>query len=117
MLDVLLVDDDDNNRLTLSVLLEEDGFGVTVAASLAEARALLDSTTAPIDLFLLDHSLGDGFGNELIPLIRQRFPAAKVVTISGSLGSESASSDADLAIAKATHFPTLAAKLRQLAQH
>jgi DNA-binding NtrC family response regulator len=117
MLRVFLLDDDDNNRLTLSVLLEEDGFFVKTAASLAEARAELAQATNDFDVFLLDHSLGDGFGSELVPELRQRFPAAKVVTISGSLGDEAASAEADLAIAKALHFPILAEKLRKLLQH
>ncbi|HEY3494102.1 MAG TPA: response regulator [Polyangiaceae bacterium] len=116
MLRVFLVDDDDNNRLTLSVLLEEDGFDVAVAASFGEALSVLESEVT-FDLFLLDHSLGDGIGADLIPLIRTRFPQAKVVTISGSLGSESASAAADLAVAKALHFPILAEKLRALARH
>jgi DNA-binding NtrC family response regulator len=117
MLKVFLLDDDDNNRLTLSVLLEEEGFEVKVASSLAQAHALLAASDAEFDIFLLDHTLGDGFGTDLIPLLRARFPEGKIVTISGSLGSDLAAADADLAVAKATHFPTLAAKLQKLVQH
>jgi two-component system, response regulator RegA len=116
MLRVFLLDDDDNNRLTLSVLLEEDGFFVRVASSLSEARAVLASEATGFDIFLLDHSLGDGFGTDLVPEIRTRFPASKVVSISGSLGHEAAVAATDLAVAKAIHFPTLAARLRKLAE-
>jgi two-component system, response regulator RegA len=112
LLKVLLVEDDESNRLTMSVLLEEDGFDVRVAASFAEARSALARTDAAFDLFLLDHSLGDGFGTDLIPEIRRRFPAAKIVTISGSLGGELASATADLVLQKAMHFPDFAERLR-----
>ncbi len=111
---VLLVDDDENNRLTLSVLLEEEGFEVTVAASYAEAEAVVAEATANYDIFLLDHSLGDGFGTELIPHIRQRFPAARVVAMSGSSGSELMLAKADAALTKGMHFPDLVQRLRSI---
>ncbi len=38
---ILLIDDDDANRELLSIMLEEAGFVVTVAASRAEALAIL----------------------------------------------------------------------------
>lgn len=114
MLRVFLLEDDENNRLTMSVLLEEDGFDVTTAASFTEAAAILELPNVTFDVFLLDHSLGDGFGTELIPEIRRRFPAAKVVTISGSLGGDLASAHADLVLAKAMHFPDFAQRLRTL---
>src|SRR5687768_11644515 len=94
---ILLVDDDESNRLTLSVLLEEEDFRVTLAASRAEAERLLDSAET-YDLVLLDHSLGDGFGTELIPLIRQKLPAAKIVALSGSSGAEVMLMQADMAL-------------------
>jgi CheY-like chemotaxis protein len=114
MLSVFLLEDDESNRLTMSVLLEEDGFEVTVAASFSEARAILERPGGQYDIFLLDHSVGDGFGTELIPEIRRRYPSAKVVTISGSLGAELASAQADLVLAKAMHFPDFAQSLRRL---
>jgi two-component system, response regulator RegA len=112
VLRIFLLEDDESNRLTLSVLLEEDGFEVTVAASFAEATSSLRQPGAAYDLFLLDHSLGDGFGTDLIPAIRERFPAAKIVTLSGSLGGELASDAADLVLTKAMHFPELSERLR-----
>ena len=38
---VLLVDDDESNRLTLSALLEDDGFSVDLAVSFADATLKL----------------------------------------------------------------------------
>ena len=78
---VLLVEDDESNRVTLSVLLEEDAFAVDLASSFAEASAILGGTPPQYDAILLDHSLGDGYGSELIPLIRRALPMTKVVAI------------------------------------
>ena len=80
---LLLVDDDESNRVTLSALLEEEGFDVQTAASFAQARDRIAG--AEFDGILLDQNLGDGKGTELLPLIRQQQPRAKVVLISGSV--------------------------------
>ena len=65
---LLLVDDDESNRLTLSTLLEDDGFAVDVAVSFADASRQLQGQPPIYDAVLLDHSLGDGFGSDLIAL-------------------------------------------------
>ncbi|HEV8245490.1 MAG TPA: response regulator [Polyangiaceae bacterium] len=114
MTKVLLVDDDESNRVTMSVLLEEEGFDVKVAASLAEAESMLVAAGSEYDLFLLDHSLGDGFGTALIPEIRKRFPSAKVVAMSGSAGSELMMMKADAAVTKGLHFPEFLERLRAI---
>ena len=43
MTSVLLIDDDESNRLTMSALLDDEGFEVREAASFAEARAILSA--------------------------------------------------------------------------
>jgi two-component system, NtrC family, response regulator AtoC len=62
---ILVVDDDALIRTVLSDRLQRAGNSVAVAASLAEARALL-RTFVP-DLTLLDMKLPDGDGTELLP--------------------------------------------------
>ncbi len=79
---LLLVEDDPSNWLTLSALLEEAGFAVTVAESYSQAIRFLE-TQPRYDAVLLDSTLGDGDGRALIPLVRQRMPAAKLVLVSG----------------------------------
>jgi DNA-binding response OmpR family regulator len=81
---ILLLDDSSSNRFTLSVLLEDEGFQVDAAASLAEARALLSPGTASYALALVDLRLGDGSGATLIPLFRSACPGAKVIIMSGA---------------------------------
>ena len=84
MKQLLLVDDDEANRLTLSTLLEDDGFTVDLAASFADATRILERPPRAYDAVLLDHSLGDGFGSDLIPLIRHTLPRTKIVAMSAN---------------------------------
>jgi CheY-like chemotaxis protein len=79
---VLLVEDDPGNQLTLSALLEESGFSVTLAESCAQARQMLQGTPE-YDAVLLDSWLGDGDGRSLIPLVRLQVPATKLVLVTG----------------------------------
>ena len=107
---ILLVDDDESNRLTLSVLLEDEHFDVTVARSRADAERVLDAG-ARFDAVLLDHSLGDGYGGDLVPLIRARMPAAKIVALSGS-SDLGVLMQADLTLLKGLHFEDFLQRLR-----
>lgn len=82
---VLLVDDNDANRLTLGTLLEDEGHLVDVAASVEEGKTALTREGASYDVVLLDLHLGDGLGTKLVPLARRHFPGARVLLISGSV--------------------------------
>jgi len=114
MTHLLLVDDDESNRLTLSALLEDDGFAVDVAVSFADASRLLEGQTPAYDAVLLDHSLGDGYGSDLIPLIRRVLPSAKVVAMSGSVGADRTRQAADAELPKGLHFPDFLSRLQAL---
>src|SRR4051812_28173629 len=81
---LLVVDDSRNNRLTLSALLENEGFEVHVAESVAEARARLDVPPWRYDLAIIDLHLGDGLGSELVSDVRARCAETKIVMMSGS---------------------------------
>lgn len=61
---ILLVEDHQDSALQLSRLLRRAGHQVTLAASLAEARSLLQK--GGIDLLLSDLGLPDGSGHELM---------------------------------------------------
>jgi CheY-like chemotaxis protein len=84
---VLLIDDDDSNRLTLGALLESEAFEITEASSLAGARKSL-AAGPPFDLMLLDRQLSDGLGFELIPAVRAQLPSCKIIVVSGSGGEQ-----------------------------
>ena len=104
----LIVDDDEVNLLTTSVLVEELGHTVVTASSLAKARAALAAGT--FDLAILDVHLGDGLGLDLLPEIRARSPRTVVAILTGSLRSEDVSG-ADLVLAKGDDPRTLLASL------
>lgn len=61
---VLILEDDDLLRQVTAERLEREGYSVVAAASLAEARTLLEKQTP--DLAILDIKLPDGEGTELL---------------------------------------------------
>ena len=109
---LLLIDDDESNRLTLSALLEDEGFVVDTVSSFADATSLLEQSPPVYCGVLLDHSLGDGYGTDLIPLLRRVLPKAKIIAMSGSVGADSMRQDADVDLPKGMHFPDFLGRLR-----
>jgi DNA-binding response OmpR family regulator len=109
---LLLIDDDESNRVILSILLEEAGFEVAVAASLNEAATTLRSASVGWDAVLIDAILGDGQGSELVPLIRERVPSAKIVAVSGGTVDEWSRVSIDASLPKGMHFPEFVSGLR-----
>jgi two-component system nitrogen regulation response regulator NtrX len=77
---ILIVDDEENIGLSLRLILENEGFRVSVCRNAAEFAAA-DERTA--DLYLLDVRLPDDNGINLLKRIRQQESLAPVVMISG----------------------------------
>jgi DNA-binding response OmpR family regulator len=82
---ILVVEDDASNQLTISALLEDEGFQVEVASSLAEAASRIARPPA-FAAILLDRGLGKDDGLDLVPSIRSAMPKAKVIVLSGADG-------------------------------
>jgi two-component system response regulator AtoC len=83
----LIVEDDLDHREALQKLTEGEGFTVTCAASLAEARAALAS--GGFDLAMLDLTLPDGSALELMPHLEE-LPNIDVVLVTGKGSVDSA---------------------------
>ena len=85
---VLVVDDERSLRLLCRVNLELEGHRVLEAATLAEARALVEQE-AP-DVILLDVHLGNDDGLDLLDELEAQDVPARVVLLSGTseIGSE-----------------------------
>ena len=66
---ILFVEDHDDTRLMIRLLLGNRGYQVETAESANEGLALAQNE--PFDLFLLDYQLGDGNGKELCQKIRE----------------------------------------------
>jgi DNA-binding NtrC family response regulator len=76
---ILLVDDEENLRRTLAMILARQGYQVDTAATVQEARQQLESTV--YDLTFLDLKLPDDNGLTLLPDLRNRFPNMPVLVL------------------------------------
>ncbi|MFO0756913.1 MAG: response regulator [Byssovorax sp.] len=75
---ILIVDDEENQRRTLSIGLKLDGFEVAVAGSAVEALKRL-AIQPPIDLTMIDLMMPGLNGLELARQIRRIHPGVRVV--------------------------------------
>jgi DNA-binding NtrC family response regulator len=113
MISLLLVDDDEANRFTMSALLGDEGFDVREARSMAEARGAL-SEGPSFAVVLTDQHLGDGLGSDLVPVIRSRLPDAKIVLMSGSIGEVNLQEASDACFTKGNDFEELLGLIHRL---
>ena len=74
---ILHVDDHQDTRLMMAALLQERGYGVLTAGSLAEGLQLAREIN--FDLFILDVRLPDGTGVDLCRLLRQMHPRTPIL--------------------------------------
>ena len=72
---ILLVDDSELVTDALRVLFEHSGYTVIVADSVADAVS--SATAQPVDVMLLDLTLPDGNGLEVLPVLRERVSLPK----------------------------------------
>jgi DNA-binding response OmpR family regulator len=86
---ILLVDDEENIRVTLSQLLQTQGFNVTTAGTVAEALTLISQS--PFDVLIADLNLGhpsDGF--IVVSAMRRLHPDCLTFILTGYPDFESA---------------------------
>ncbi len=88
MLRVLIIDDEKNIRVTLSVCLESMGCEVRVASTPDEALAALGQR--PFDLVFLDLRLREASGMELLPKLLAENPGLNVVVLTAYATIETA---------------------------
>ena len=78
---VLIVDDEENIGRSLRMILEREGYSVSVCRSVAEFNRHPDAQRA--DAYLLDMKLPDGNGIDLLRAVRQSGASGPAVMISG----------------------------------
>ena len=78
---VLIVDDEDNIGRSLRMILEREGYGVSVCRSVAEFKKNGEAQRA--DAFLFDMRLPDGSGIDLLRALQQNDNRAPAIMISG----------------------------------
>ena len=114
---VMLVEDHAAFRQSLAALLsqEPDIEVVAQAGSLAQARKMLDT---PLDVAVLDLSLPDGDGRDLIGELRQRNPGISVLILTVMLGpghlDEVVKVGADAVLHKVVSPTTIVEEVRRL---
>ena len=86
---VLFVDDEASIRLTLPAILENEGFSVSVASTVAEALQAIQNTQ--FDILLADLNIGQpGDGFTVVGAMRRIQPAAATFILTGYPDFESA---------------------------
>lgn len=78
---ILVVDDEASIRDVLGDFFRRTGFGVATAATIEEARE--QTQKAAFDLILLDIGLANENGLDLIAILKQKQPQARVVILTG----------------------------------
>jgi DNA-binding response OmpR family regulator len=115
---VLVVEDDPNLRLTLVDNLEEEGFAVEAACTLAEARAKWKA--AGFDVVVLDIMLPDGDGYSLCRELRQAGTSSRVLMLTARTLEDDVvrgfDAGADDYVAKPYRLRELLARIRVLAR-
>src|SRR5205085_1324197 len=78
---VLIVDDEENIGRSLRLILEREGYAVSICRSIADFRTHPDASRA--DAYLFDVRLPDGSGIELLRSVKQNGATAPAIMISG----------------------------------
>ncbi len=87
-MDLLIVDDEASLRDFMSIVFEEDGWRVDMAATCAEGRAALQKNEP--DLVLCDLMLPDGSGLELLREVKAQNSSVAVIMITAHTSTKSA---------------------------
>ena len=83
---ILIVEDEQYQSKTLSLILEKTGYQVSIAASSEEA--CIDLQNQYYDLVLLDLHLDRVYGLELLEQIQGCNPETKILIVTGNISQE-----------------------------
>ena len=78
---VLIVEDEGDMCLLLNILLNGEEMELDHVPSLLEADEYLQKEQPAV--IILDNKLPDGFGIDFITYVKQKYPAIKIIMISG----------------------------------
>ena len=78
---VLIIEDEGDMCLLLNLILDGEDFELDHVQSLLAADEYLQKESPAI--IILDNKLPDGFGIDFITYIKQKYPAIKIIMISG----------------------------------
>ena len=78
---ILLIEDEGEMCLLLNLLLNKDDMRIQHVKTLADALAFLEKKRP--SLILLDNRLPDGFGCDLLPILKKNYPDIQIIMMSG----------------------------------
>src|SRR4051812_12586485 len=85
---ILLVDDEETERIITCQILHGEGCTVLEADCYASALSVFEANRDRIDLLIADISLPDGNGCDLALVMRGGKPDLRVLFVSGHVGTE-----------------------------
>ncbi len=113
---ILVIDDEENLRRTLALILQREGYAVVMAATVAEARDCLDQNS--FDLVFLDLKLPDANGLTLLPELRNKYPKLPVLILTAhdklGVAIEAVNHGARDYLLKPIDPPVLIARVREI---
>lgn len=111
---VLIVDDEPAVRMVARAALAAGGYGTAEAADAEGARAAVRTATRPFDLILLDLTLPDANGADLIPEFRKLAPGTRILLVTGMHADDVADLHADGFLSKPFNRASLVAAVRRV---
>lgn len=78
---ILIVDDDENLRIGMATILEDEGFTVHEAENGREGLEKLEQEV--YDLIITDYKMNEMDGMRFLQQIRNDFPSVKVIMVTG----------------------------------
>lgn len=78
---ILIVEDEGDMCLLLNILLTGKEMELDHVKNLSAAEEYLESEQPSV--IILDNKLPDGFGVEIIPFLKKKYPSVKIIMISG----------------------------------
>jgi signal transduction histidine kinase len=98
---ILLVEDNDDGREFLRLVLQSHGHQVESVATLGEGMSLLEApTTSPFEVLISDIGLPDGSGWDLVRKARARWPRLRIGVVTGWEGTRGTPTEADFVLRK-----------------
>ena len=76
---VLYVEDHDDTRVLMTMMLEQAGFRVTSVETGARCLELVQQSGQQFDLYLLNHTFPDASGVSICTLLRQLDPTTPII--------------------------------------
>lgn len=98
---ILLVEDNDDGREFLRLVLQSHGHDVESVATLGEGLSRLESSAAnPFEVLISDIGLPDGSGWDLVRKARARWPHMRIGVVTGWEGNRGTPNEADFVLRK-----------------